>query len=210
MEAAKEEDLPPIKHIGVKDLLEKPSTSNKIVMPTEGVGKSNQKENSNRLRNIASRRREERGTLWKQVISRKYGVEEGGWCTREVREEGYDVGFWKEIRKEWPLIKSNLVFSMGDGRRVRFWENKWCGDDTLSLSFPLLFALAAFKEEWVAKVWDASREEGAGIHIFLGHLMIGSWRRWRDSLSPHKERRCTLIWRIRFSGKRLRMVCFLL
>ncbi|RVW23964.1 hypothetical protein CK203_092089 [Vitis vinifera] len=47
-------------------------------MPTEGVGKSNQKENSNRLRNIASRRREERGTLWKQVISRKYGVEEGG------------------------------------------------------------------------------------------------------------------------------------
>ena len=42
---------------------------------------------------------EEQGTLWKQVISRKYGVEEGGWCTREVRE-GYGVGFWKEIRKE--------------------------------------------------------------------------------------------------------------
>ena len=24
---------------------------------------------------------EERGTLWKQVISKKFGVEEGGWCT---------------------------------------------------------------------------------------------------------------------------------
>ena len=42
---------------------------------------------------------EERGTLWKQVISRKYGVEEGGWCTQEVRG-GYGVGLWKEIRKE--------------------------------------------------------------------------------------------------------------
>ena len=42
---------------------------------------------------------EERGTLWNQVISRKYGVEEGEWCTREVRE-GYGVGLWKEIRKE--------------------------------------------------------------------------------------------------------------
>ena len=42
---------------------------------------------------------EERGTLWKQVISRKYGMEEEGWGTRKVRE-GYGVGFWKEIRKE--------------------------------------------------------------------------------------------------------------
>lgn len=42
---------------------------------------------------------EENGALWHQVINRKYGVEEGGWCTREVRE-GYGVGFWKEIRKE--------------------------------------------------------------------------------------------------------------
>ena len=72
----------------------------------------------------------ERGTLWKQVIIRKYGVEEGGWYTREVRE-GYGVRFWKEIRKEWPLMKSNLVFSVRDDRRVRFWEDRWCGDDIL-------------------------------------------------------------------------------
>ena len=38
--------------------------------------------------------------LWNQVMSRKYEVEEGGWCTREVRK-GYGVGFWKEIRKEF-------------------------------------------------------------------------------------------------------------
>ena len=29
---------------------------------------------------------EEKGALWHQVINRKYGVGEGGWCTREVRE----------------------------------------------------------------------------------------------------------------------------
>ena len=51
------------------------------------------------LGNWSWRFAEEKGTLWKQVISRKYGVEEGGWCTREVRE-GYGVRFWKEIRKE--------------------------------------------------------------------------------------------------------------
>ena len=41
----------------------------------------------------------ERESLQKLVISRKFGVEEGGWCTREVRE-GYGVGLWKEIRKD--------------------------------------------------------------------------------------------------------------
>ena len=69
--------------------------------------------------------------------------------------ERYGVGFWKEIRKEWPLMRGNFIFSMGDGRRVRFWEDRWCGDDTLSRSFPLLFELAASKEEWVV-----SGEEG--------------------------------------------------
>ena len=57
------------------------------------------------------------------------------------------------------LMNSNLVFSMGDGRRVRFWEDRWCSDDTLSLPFPSLFALVAFKEERVATLWDASGEE---------------------------------------------------
>ena len=38
--------------------------------------------------------------------------------------------------------------------------------------------------------------------------MIGRWRRWRDSLSPYKGRRWSPTWRIGFSGKRPRMVCF--
>ena len=43
-------------------------------------------------------------------------------------------------------MKNNFVFFLGDGRRVRFWEDRWCGDDALSLSFPSLFALATSKE----------------------------------------------------------------
>ena len=69
-------------------------------------------------------------------------------------------GFWKEIRKEWPLVRGNFIFSMGDRRRVRFWEDRWCGDDALSVSFPSLYAMAASKEAWVVEVWDSSGREG--------------------------------------------------
>ena len=65
----------------------------------------------------------ERETLWKHVISRKFGEEEGRWCTREVRE-GFGVGFWKEIRKEVSLLQNKIVFFVGDGRRVTFWKDK--------------------------------------------------------------------------------------
>ena len=40
----------------------------------------------------------ERETLWKQVISEKYG-EDRGWHSRKVSER-FGVGLWKAIRKE--------------------------------------------------------------------------------------------------------------
>ena len=69
----------------------------------------------------------ERETLWKNVISRKFKEEEGGWCTKEVRE-GFGVGFWKEIKKEGSLLQNKVVFSVGGGRRVNVWKDKWCGN----------------------------------------------------------------------------------
>ena len=57
-------------------------------------------------------------------------------------------------------MKNNFVFSIGDGRRVRFWEDRWCGDEALSHSFPSLYALVTSKEAWVVEVWDATGEDG--------------------------------------------------
>ncbi|RVX05637.1 hypothetical protein CK203_027242 [Vitis vinifera] len=68
--------------------------------------------------------------------------------TCEVRE-GFGVGLWKEIRKEGSLLSNNIVFSVGNGRKVRFWKDIWCGDEALCDSFPSLFDLAVSKEEWV-------------------------------------------------------------
>ena len=66
----------------------------------------------------------------------------------------------KEIRKEGSRMFKNIVFSMGDGRRVRFWKDKWCGNNTLCDSFPSLYALADSKDAWVTDCWDSLGEEG--------------------------------------------------
>ena len=91
--------------------------------------------------------------MWKQVISHKYGEAEGGWCTWIVSER-YGVELWKAIRREWLYLNSSLAYRVGCGRRVRFWKDKWCGDEPLCESFPSLFAISLAKDVWVSDVWS--------------------------------------------------------
>ena len=63
-------------------------------------------------------------SLWKQVIIDKYGVEDGVWCSREVRG-AYSVGVWKAIRKYWGNIRSRSRLIVGNGRKSNF--GRICG-----------------------------------------------------------------------------------
>ena len=91
--------------------------------------------------------------LWRSVISLKYGEEEGGWCTRDVMGRN-GVGLWKAIRKKWGLLDSRVAYHMGNGQRVKFWKDKWCGDGPLCESFPSLFSMSMSKNAWVSEVWN--------------------------------------------------------
>ena len=57
-------------------------------------------------------------------------------------------------------MKQNFNFILGDEGRIRFWEDKWSGSDTLSELFPTLYALVNSKGAIVEEVWDSSRREG--------------------------------------------------
>ncbi|RVX14330.1 hypothetical protein CK203_017363 [Vitis vinifera] len=91
--------------------------------------------------------------------------------------------FWKRL-----AMWKRMVFFVEDGRRVRFWKDK-CGNDALCDSFPSLYALAASKEVWVAKVWDSMGEEGGWNPRSLSLSMIGRWRWWRVLLSLDMQSR---------------------
>ncbi|RVW67635.1 putative ribonuclease H protein [Vitis vinifera] len=75
----------------------------------------------------------EREALWNQVIRGKYGEARGGWCSREVRE-AHGLGLWKGIRMGWKMVSDRLAFIVGNGRRVSFWRDRWCGESPLSFN----------------------------------------------------------------------------
>ena len=103
--------------------------------------------------------------LWRTVISTKFGELDGGWNSGDIRGS-YDTGLWKDIKKEWSTVSQNVVSSLGDGRRLNFWKDSWCGEATLC-TIPSLFNLAAHKDAKVANVCDISRMEGGWSLVFL-------------------------------------------
>ena len=44
---------------------------------------------------------------------------------------GYETKLWKTIGKYWDTFYNRSSFVVGNGRRVKFWKNKWCGDELL-------------------------------------------------------------------------------
>ena len=77
----------------------------------------------------------------------------GGWCSKEVgRAQG--VGVWKGIRRGCDTFKRYVRFEVGNGSRVLFWQDVWCGEQPLMNAFPTLFTIACTNEAWVEENMD--------------------------------------------------------
>ena len=106
----------------------------------------------------------EKDALWRQMIEVKYGCVWGDWCTRSLNGP-YGVGLWKNISRGWPSFSRHLLYNIGDGSRVKFWQDRWCGETSLAVSYPDLLRFCRNKKVSVAELmkstnsvlfWDVS------------------------------------------------------
>ena len=92
-------------------------------------------------------------------------MEEGEWCTQVVSGR-YGVRLWKAIRNEWLFLNSRLAYQVGNGRRVKFGKDKWCGDEPLCESFPSLYSISLSKDAWVSDVWNPDSDGEGWTPLF--------------------------------------------
>ena len=89
--------------------------------------------------------------LWRRVISTKYGEGQGGWYTKVCRRT-HGCGIWRSIQKGWESFSKHLSFVVGEGTRIRFWHDRWIGDNTLKDLYPQLFVCLAAKDACIFEV----------------------------------------------------------
>ena len=97
-------------------------------------------------------------------------------------------------------FKQYVRFEVGNGSRVLFWQDVWCGEQPLMNAFPALFTIACAKEAWVEENMDSVN---GAIHwnvLFTGRCMIGNWKKCQDSSSCCILNKLGRVERIKFVG----------
>ena len=97
--------------------------------------------------------------------------------------------------------------SLGNGSRISFWKDVWCGEEALSLAFPNLFRLSTQKNATAVELWDRNCGE-RGWNPFLDLLMTGKWRRWIGFYKFCIEKKLDPSWRTKSSSKAPGMMLF--
>ena len=148
----------------------------------------------------------EEEVVWWSIISLKYGMEDGGRFSNSPRGS-FGVGLWKDIGKEVIQIRQNCSFKVGNGCKVRFWEDVWCSEALLCSSFPSLYEVASSKGDMVADLWEINGTGGGWNFRFERH--VNDWE-----LEEAQRFICTVSTKslnpsqlIEFGGMGQRMVC---
>ncbi|XP_070036020.1 uncharacterized protein [Nicotiana tomentosiformis] len=101
---------------------------------------------------VEKRFNNENQALWKEVVINKYG-QQGQWCTKPVTT-AYAVSVWRSIRAQWPTFNANVGFTVGNRRKISFWNDNWLGYAPLKDMFPHLFCLSLVSEASIGDTWS--------------------------------------------------------
>ena len=103
----------------------------------------------------------------------------GGWCTKAI-SGSYRVMLWKYIQREWTQFSQFIKFAVGDGSRIKFWSDAWCGTVSLKGTFPELCHITQDSGSYASPQWICSLENkfhtsstGPGIEVTL--IVLGSF-----------------------------------
>ena len=76
---------------------------------------------------------------------------------RDKEDKTFQWSFaWEVVMEIWPSILPHILYDTGDGSKVKFWQDRWYGETSLTVSYPNLFKFCWNKEASVAELMKSS------------------------------------------------------
>ncbi|KAJ9689230.1 hypothetical protein PVL29_014744 [Vitis rotundifolia] len=93
----------------------------------------------------------EGSALWHKVILSIYGSHSNGWDANTIVRWSHRCP-WKAIAQVFQEFSKFTRFVVGDGERIRFWEDLWWGDQPLGSQYPRLFRVVTDKNSPISSI----------------------------------------------------------
>lgn len=104
-------------------------------------------------------------SLWERIVFEKCGEEIGDYFTKPYNK-AHGCGMWKAILKHREFFQKHIAFKLGNGQRIRFWEDVWCAAEPLKNLFLSIFKASRNKNRLVGEL--AVRNSDMSINWDLG------------------------------------------
>ncbi|KAJ9693399.1 hypothetical protein PVL29_012251 [Vitis rotundifolia] len=89
--------------------------------------------------------------LWHQVILSIYGTHSNGWDANTLVRWSHRCP-WKAIAQVFQDFSKYTRFVIGNGERIRFWEDLWWGDQIFKVQYPRLFRVVTDKDSPISSI----------------------------------------------------------
>ncbi|KHN43052.1 hypothetical protein glysoja_007582, partial [Glycine soja] len=111
------------------------------------------------------------GKMWTKILLSKYN----GWRSLDdERRSKYHSHWWKDLmllnqQHETSALKNQIEWRVGQGDKIRFWENNWTDEDRpLMTKYPNLYQISKQQQQTISLM---------GSHNDAGWEWNFSWRR---------------------------------
>ena len=98
----------------------------------------------------------EGSALWHQVILSIYGSHSNGWDANTVVSWSHRYP-WKAIVQVCQDFSKFSRFMVGNGEKIRFWEDLWWGDQPLGVRYPRLLRVVTDKNIPISSILGSTR-----------------------------------------------------
>ncbi|WVZ53210.1 hypothetical protein U9M48_004183, partial [Paspalum notatum var. saurae] len=111
--------------------------------------------------------------VWQQLLRNKYL---GTKPLSQVEKKPGDSQFWSGLMKVKPIFLNGGVYKVNSGSQVRFWEDNWLKNISLSEQYPVLYNIVHRKHDTVATVMSTSP-----LNISFRRALVGNkLQAWHD------------------------------
>lgn len=126
----------------------------------------------------------ERSSLWAKVVSSIHGIAENQWNAGIFYRVSYRSP-WKFIHSNLPSFQDHIYIRVGNGSSIRFWEDKWIGDQPLAIVFPELYRVSSGKHLFISSFLESPpslSSNGRMWNLYLPSRLSPSLRYLKGSI----------------------------